>query len=237
MSKEVVILMGTAATLGFVHTLFGPDHYLPFVAMAKARRWSMLKTFVITSLCGIGHVASSVVLGFLGLALGIVVYKLEAVESFRGNLAAWFLIAFGFTYFVWGLHRAIRRKPHTHTHRHQDGEDHEHRHSHVHQHAHVHETKDTKNITPWILFTIFVFGPCEPLIPLLMYPAAEASIASVAAIALVFGITTLATMLTIVMGLSFGISKLPLGKIERFSHALAGLTILLCGSAIQFLGL
>jgi hypothetical protein len=44
-------------------------------------------------------------------------------------------------------------------------------------------------------------------------------------------------MLAVVMASSFGLSLLPMGKLERYSHALAGLTIALCGGAIQFLGL
>ncbi len=131
MSNEIAILAGTAAILGFVHTILGPDHYLPFIVLSKARQWSSAKTVMITVLCGIGHVLSSVVLGFIGIALGIAVFRLEAVEAFRGELAAWLLIAFGFTYFIWGLHRAIRHRTHEHSHVHDDGEPHLHSHKHL----------------------------------------------------------------------------------------------------------
>ena len=214
MSNEIVILAGAAAAIGFVHTVFGPDHYLPFIVLSKARQWSSVKTVMVTFLCGLGHVLSSVVLGFIGIALGIAVFKLEAIESFRGELAAWILIAFGFTYFVWGIHRAIRNRPHTHIH-----------------------TSKSGSLTPWILFTIFIFGPCEPLIPLVMYPAAKGNMMTVVIVAFVFGLTTISTMLGIVLASSYGLAKLPLGKLEKYSHALAGLAILLCGGAIKFLGL
>ena len=55
MSSETVILMGTAVTIGFVHTVFGPDHYPPFIVMSKARKWSYVKTCVITFICGLGY--------------------------------------------------------------------------------------------------------------------------------------------------------------------------------------
>ncbi len=237
MTRETVILMGTALSLGFFHTLFGPDHYLPFIAISKARKWSMLKTGFVTLLCGLGHVLSSIVLGFAGIALGIAVFRLEAIESFRGEFAAWLLLIFGFTYFIWGLHRAIRNRPHTHLHHHHDDEAHEHLHAHNENHAHLHEARARTNITPWVLFLIFVFGPCEPLIPLLMYPAAKGNIFSVVIVTAVFSLTTIATMLTMVMAFSYGLAKLPLFRIERFGHALAGLVIFLCGGAIKFLGL
>ena len=87
-TKEFIILTGTAATIGFIHTILGPDHYLPFIVLSRARKWSSLRTALVTMICGIGHVLSSVILGFLGIALGIAAFKLQAVESFRGELAA-----------------------------------------------------------------------------------------------------------------------------------------------------
>lgn len=237
MSHEMTLLMGTAAFIAFFHTLLGPDHYLPFIVMAKARKWSMVKTAWITVLCGVGHVASSVLLGFIGIALGVALTSLVAVESFRGNLAAWALIAFGLVYFVWGLRRASKNKPHQHLHVHADGQPHTHEHVHAEEHAHVHEEKNAGNMTPWVLFTIFVLGPCEPLIPLLMYPAAKENFGGVLLVTLVFGIINISTMLGIVIASTWGLKRLPLKKMERYAHALAGGMIGLCGLAIEFLGL
>ena len=237
MTRELLVLAGTAAGIGFIHTILGPDHYLPFIAMSKARGWSAAKTAIITILCGLGHVGGSIVLGLAGVFLGIVVFKLESIESFRGDLAAWFLIIFGFVYLLWGIRRAIRSKPHEHPHEHSDGDAHSHDHAHLDGHSHVHAKAGRANITPWVLFTIFVLGPCEPLIPLIMYPAAKLHTAAVIAVALVFGVVTISTMLACVMALFYGLSWLSFPRVERYTHALAGLTILLCGGAIKFLGL
>jgi len=236
MSSELMILIITAASIGFFHTLLGPDHYVPFIVMARARQWSLLKTSLITFLCGLGHIGSSVVLGLVGVALGIAVTKLEFIESFRGNLAAWALIAFGLIYFTWGVRKAFRNQPHEHLHMHADGSTHTHRHTHTEEYTHVHDG-DTGSITPWVLFTIFVLGPCEPLIPLLMYPAAQESMSGLLWVTAVFGLATIMTMLGIVMISTFGISLLPAKRMEKYTHALAGATICLCGLSIQFLGL
>ena len=201
MSNEIVVLAAAAATIGFVHTILGPDHYLPFIVLSKARQWSRVRTVVITFICGLGHVLSSIVLGFIGVALGIALFRLEAIESFRGDIAAWLLIAFGFTYFIWGIHRALRIRSHEHAHVHESGEPHIHHHSHFGEHSHPHGLEPGR-VTPWVLFIIFVFGPCEPLIPLVMYPAAKNDMMSVAIVASIFGLTTIATMLSIVMASS-----------------------------------
>jgi nickel/cobalt transporter (NicO) family protein len=249
MTTELKVLIITAASIGFFHTIFGPDHYVPFIMMSWARKWSVLKTALITFLCGLGHIGSSVVLGLVGVALGLAVKKLEIVESVRGNIAAWLLIAFGLAYFVWGLHRAYQKKSHSHSHIHV-GAEHEHQHNHQQEHAHVHDDKSSPSITPWVLFTIFVFGPCEPLIPILMYPAAKHNLLGLIVVTVVFGITTIGTMLVVVMlpaltrqmrvgrGRSAaGVNFVQLSRLQRFSHAIAGATICLCGLAIQFLGL
>ena len=131
MTDEIVILMASAASIGFFHTLFGPDHYLPFIVMAKSGRWSIQKTTFITVLCGLGHVLGSVVLGLLGVAMGVALSRLEIIEAVRGELAAWILIAFGLVYFVWGVRQAIRNKPHVHLHVHADGALHKHEHIHT----------------------------------------------------------------------------------------------------------
>lgn len=236
MKESIMLLAATAASIGFVHTLFGPDHYLPFIVMKKARNWSMARTMVITFLCGLGHVLSSVVLGLIGVAFGLALGKLEAFEAFRGNLAAQALIIFGFTYCIWGVHRALRNKPHTHVHVHDGMVEHTHEHIHSHGHAHPHHHQ-AANITPWVLFTIFVLGPCEPLIPLIMYPAAQHSLSGVLMVTAVFGTITIATMMSVVLVSSWGIGMIKLGSAERFSHALAGAAICASGLAIQFLGL
>ncbi len=234
-SQELVILTITAASIGLVHTLLGPDHYLPFVVLSRARGWTKWKTAVITTLCGIGHVASSVLLGVIGIALGVAVSRLAWIESARGDIAAWLLIAFGLIYMVWGLRRAIRNRPHSHVHAHAGGDVHIHDHTHQQSHVHPHDhSRTARSLTPWVLFTIFVFGPCEPLIPILMYPAAAESTLGVVTVATVFGVVTIATMLAVVLLLAFGLERLPTRGLERYSHALAGLAILLCGVAIHF---
>ena len=252
MTVDLGLLILTAASIGFIHTLLGPDHYVPFVAMGAARRWSTRKTLWITSLCGLGHVLGSVAIGFVGIAIGVSLHKLEWLEGVRGDAAAWVLTGFGLAYLAWGLKKAWRSKPHTHEHVHGDGMFHEHRHDHEgphlhphvslrpHAHPHPHAQPDkesARSVTPWALFVIFVLGPCEPLIPVLMYPASQHSVWGTVAVVLAFGLATIATMLGVVYLAIRGLRRLPLDSAERYSHALAGAALSLCGLGIVFLGL
>ena len=63
------VLLGTAASIGLVHTLLGVDHSLPFVALGRAQGWSLKRTLAVTFGCGLAHVLSSVLIGAIGIGL------------------------------------------------------------------------------------------------------------------------------------------------------------------------
>jgi len=227
-------LLAAAFGVGVVHTLLGPDHYLPFIMLARARGWSRLKTVVITSACGLGHIGSSVLLGGLGIAFGVAVGHLDSVESHRGPIAAWALVAFGVAYALWGLRHALRRKKGIEAHVHGDDV---HIHSHgVNAHGHGHE-KIGANTTFWTLFIVFVLGPCEPLIPLFAVPASQGRWDVAVLTAVVFGVATLVSMVGATLAGYEGLKLVHLGPLERWSHVVAGCVIAVAGLSVIYLGL
>ena len=234
--NEAQVLLATAATVAVVHTVLGPDHYLVFSAMGRARGWGLAKRLRVTLYCGIGHVMSSVLLGLIGIVAGAQLASLVQIESMRGNLAGWALIAFGLVYLAWGLKKAGRGREHSHVHVHGDVI-HHHTHDHEDDHAHVHRAGARNSVTPWAMFVIFVLCPCEALIPLLMYPAARQSQSLVIAVAVIFSIMTVATMLACVAVTTIGLERIRLPAASRFGHAAAGALVLGCGIAISFLGI
>jgi sulfite exporter TauE/SafE len=238
MNVELEILLATAVSIGFVHTVLGPDHYIPFIMLAKASKWSKSKTIFITLLSGVAHVLSSVVVGLIGVALGIAVHKLSFFESVRGNIAGYLLIAFGLAYTIYGIRKSHKAKIHSHSHFHSDGQTHLHEHNHSKSdHLHLHNDAKADKIKFWAVFAVFIFGPCEPLIPILMYPAAKSSIAWTILVVIVFGVITISTMLAIVMLSLKGIDLLPISKLEKHIDVIAGVIILLSGLMMQFFGM
>ena len=236
MTDSIGLLSITAISLGFFHTILGPDHYLPFIVLSEAKKWSLRKTMVITFFCGLGHVLSSVILGLIGIAMGFSLSKVINIESFRGNIAAWLFIAFGLIYMIISIRNLIKKRKHHHSHYHIGGLNHAHVHDHHYEHTHVHESEVVKT-TPWILFLIFFFGPCEPLIPVLMYPAAENNISGTVFVSFLFSAVTIMTMMSIVLAFKLGLNKISLKPLEKYSHLIAGAMIFFSGIAIQFLGL
>jgi hypothetical protein len=202
LTGDVQLLLITALSIGVAHTLIGPDHYVPFVALARERGWSFRRTLGITTLCGAGHCASSVAIGTLGIVLGTSLTKLQVLDAARGDIAAWLLMGFGLVL----LARSVRR-------------------------ARRHHRANAK-LEPTVLaslFVIFVLGPCEALIPLLMFPAATANTPAIVAVTLVFCVATVLTMLLCVGG---ALHALP----PRFSARLSGLGGHVTGAAIALCG-
>jgi hypothetical protein len=227
-------ILWTAGGVALLHTVLGPDHYLPFVALGRARRWSTARTLWTTAACGLGHIGVTLLLGF-GVALGG--WSLASVtgwEGLRGDAAAWLLLGFGVAYALWGLKQLSRSTPaqHSHAHSHADGTTHDHGHDHHAQHVHPHEQRGWVG---WSLFIVFLLGPCEPLIPLMLVPASQRDPLAIMAVAGVFLLVTLVTMAAVVWLLTRGIESLQRPdrfQAERYGHVAAGATVACCGLAM-----
>ncbi|NJB83425.1 urease accessory protein UreH domain-containing protein [Wenyingzhuangia aestuarii] len=220
-TPELQILLSTAISIGVIHTLTGPDHYVPFVVMAKSKGWTLKKTSSVTLMCGLGHVSSSILIGIIGIIFGVGLSKIEFLESQRGDIAGWLFIIIGALYLIFGIIKRITyQKPHTHK-----------------LPKFLTRKNSDRKISPWSLFLIFVFGPCEVLIPMLMYPAAHENSTAILLVSVTFSIATLLTMLAVVLPLSFLTVKIPFKNIHKYSNVLVGITLLTCGISIIFLGL
>ena len=139
---------------------------------------------------------------------------MTAAEAHRGEIALWLLIGFGVAYTLWGLKKAR---------------------DHKHDHIELEKLK-SKTITLWTLFAIFVLGPCEPLIPL-MFLATDYGWAGIFLTSLTFSVVTIFMMLAQSMLAYFGIQLIRHDIAERYSHAFAGLVIVLTGAFVMFLGI
>ena len=231
MDSDLSLLLSAAVTISLLHTLTGPDHYLPFIALAKSRRWSVPKTVWWTVACGLGHVGSSVGLGLLGIGLGWSLAEFTWLEGVRGSLAGWGLLLFGSMYTIWGLRQAYVNRPHKHFDAYDDGS------VYVYEHrsGEIVYPHQRRRVTPWVLFLIFLLGPCEPLIPLLTYPAAQRSLAGLLLLIGVFTLFTLLTMVAMVLLGYYGFTLFKSDWLERYMPAIGGAAVWLCSVGMVFL--
>ena len=208
------VLIAAAVSVAFFHAL-APDHWLPFVALAKCSKWTMGRLAAITTIAGAGHVASSLLLGMTGLWAGWAVQRTEGIEVWRGGIAVWLLIGFGVAYALWGLKHA----------------------QHPHPHLSVQKViKAYATRRMWMLIAILVFGPCEPLIPL-MFLAYKEGMATVVIIAMLFSVVTVAMVVGQSCLAYAGIRLLRVQWLERYAHTIAGIVIILTAVAVLAFGI
>ena len=67
--------------------------------------------------------------------------------------------------------RIYQNDPHKHFDMYEDGSIY----VYEHKHGETVNTKERHKVTPWVMFIIFLLGPCEPMIPLMYFPAAKNS--------------------------------------------------------------
>lgn len=231
MQADLLLLIGTAITISLLHTVAGPDHYLPFIALSKAKGWSIKKTIFWTIVCGCGHVWSSIILGLVGAAIGWSLSKISWLEEVRGGLAAWAFLIFGIVYTSISLLKASSNKKHKHFDIQSDGS------IYVYEHRadEAVAPNERHSVTPWVMFLIFLLGPCEPMIPLLYLPAAQSSFSAMFLLIAVYTIFTLLVMLLIVVLGYYGIGFLKTDKLQKHMHTIGGATIIVCGIGMVFL--
>lgn len=197
-----------------IHTIMGPDHYLPFVAIAKSRGYSLKKTLLWTFVCGIGHIASALVIAILFIYFShwLSAENFTWLEENRGDIAAYALIGLGAAYLLWALrHRWLGRH---------DGIT-----------RHLPEADEKKSVTVWVIFIIFVLGPCEALLPILT-ASSVLGVSAVVSSTVIFSVATIATMmLAVTLGI-LGINALRFNRLEAYAHEIAGGAIMACGLAI-----
>lgn len=208
-------LVATAAAVGALHSV-APDHWVPFIAVARARKWTAARTAQVTLLCGFAHVTVSVVLGLLALRLGQEV--LEAFGTRLESVAGILLIGFGLAYGLWGLRKALAERLHGHSHDHFD---------------HVH---DPARATVAGLVLIFSVDPCVRLIPIIL-AAAPLGWSRLLALIVIYEVATIGTMIAIVLVAHSGAVKaLQAPWLERYGDALAGGLIVATGLTVAALG-
>ncbi|MFL9829749.1 hypothetical protein ABS764_02700 [Flavobacterium sp. ST-87] len=226
------ILCLTVISISALHTFSGPDHYLPFIVLSRSKKWSLKKTILWTSLCGLAHVLSSVLLGLVGIFLGWTLAKTFDIESIRGGFASWMLFLFGLGYVLYALYNMNKNKIHKHFDTSEEGEIY----VFEHQHGQTVAPNQRFKVTPWVMFFIFASGPSEPMIPLIIYPAIDYSLTEVGILIVVYTLATILTMLSMVLIGFFGANSINYKGFEKFIELISGSIILICGFGMIWLG-
>lgn len=213
MISSIWLLLISTLFIAFFHAL-APDHWMPFAAIGRAQKWSKLRLLWITFISGLGHVGISIFFSIIGIMLGFSLLRLKSIEGLRGEIVLWLLIGFGIAYTIWGIKKAKEKR-----------------------HVLISEEElKAKTVATWTMFAIIVLGPCEPLIPLIFLGYNYGWI-GVLSVSVIFSIATIIMMLMQSLLAFMGIQLIKNNFMERYSHALAGLMIVLTGIFVMVMGI
>jgi len=93
-------LLGITFVVAATHTI-SPDHWFGFVMLGRSKKWGIPKTLAVASIAGIGHVGTSVILGFIAVWAGATLAHNFASIVETGTGIALVVFGFGFALYSW----------------------------------------------------------------------------------------------------------------------------------------
>jgi hypothetical protein len=236
LNQTTYLLIATAGATALFHTLI-PDHWLPFVLVARSQHWSMRKTFLTTLISALFHVAVSLGLGLVALFLGreFMLAVGERLEQFAGWALAFFGLVYTLYFLMGGGHHQHYFPGHG---EHHPVEDYEGEggpgvegpsEGHI-LHRHLGDR-------PWgalALAAVVGLNPCILAIPLVFATIAESSWALMGVIG-AFSLTSVVVLVTASMVGLHGMKRLRFGFLNRYGEVISGLLLTAVGVAMILL--
>ncbi len=253
-TEPLAVLLVTTVTTAAFHTLI-PDHWLPFVLVARTRGWDARRTAVLTAGSALLHVTFSVALGLgaalMGRGAEAAVGLGESIEKLSAGLLALFGLAYALYFLVRGGHQhSFGMHPH-----HVADAGHSPLTPHPHDlHAEAaHAPKAAPSRGPalpgfhdpapatggglgaWTLAGIVGFNPCVLVIPYI-YLASSMGAAALVLVAAAFAVSTVACMVGVaIIGLK-GTARLESPFLMRYGEVVSGALIAVTGLVVMLAG-
>ena len=218
MTSTAFLLFLSSCSTAVIHALI-PDHWLPFVLMARAQGWSERRAATLTGLAGVLHVLVTVVAGGLTILVGSASIHSLAQRSGHslGFVGGFLLAVFGVAY---GIFRHLR-EARVHSAAGPERVDQSADGGHVHVHGHLLERWFHGALTAGALVLVIGISPCALLVPIL-FAASAAGLGAVLAAALGFGLCTIGTMVGVTVVAMRGMRRIELPFFTRYGDLISG---------------
>lgn len=202
----MLILAGSAAFVGFVHSL-APGHWLPILITVKSQRWPLRKAVIGALLAASGHVILSSVFGVIAIELGarLLSSHEEQIESYGGLL----LFVFGLAYAVYSYFR------------------------HHSCHGHGHHGPQRNKVHPYLFLFSLGFTPCVAVLPVFAAASLKGALAMAFSVAAFSGGVICALVGATVL-VSLGIMKLDHPILDHYGDVITGFGVALMGWILYF---
>ncbi|WP_447908757.1 hypothetical protein [Brevundimonas bullata] len=205
----LISLLGGGFVAAFLHAAL-PTHWLPFVLVGRAQRWSLARVMTVVVTAGLAHIASTALVGSLIVAAGL------ALNAWIGGLLPHLSAALLFLLGAFYLARASLQKPVTAT-----GPE-----------AEVPEPAVSDRAAFWGLVLMMAVTPGEVLLPIYLSSATE-GVMALALLTLSFAAGTVLGMTLLAALASAGYSILRLERWARYEGAILGVALILIGFLVM----
>jgi nickel/cobalt transporter (NicO) family protein len=214
-TRTALLLFLSSCSTAIIHALI-PDHWLPFVLMARVEHWSEKRAVALTGLAGLLHVLVTLLFGGLTIAAGSrTVAGLAALTGRSlGFLGGLVLVAFGVSYGLWRHSREAT----AHARR---GDFSAGPPKHLHAHGHLLEHWFRGAVTARTLVLVIGISPCALLVPVLFASAVE-GVAALLAAAAGFALCTIGTMMGVTLFAVRGMRRIDLPFFTRYGDLISG---------------
>lgn len=205
----LISLLGGGFVAAFLHAAM-PTHWLPFVLVGRAQRWSLMRVMTVAVTAGLAHIASTALVGSLIVAAGL------ALNAWIGGLLPHLSAALLFIFGAFYLARASLQKPITAT-----GPE-----------AEVPEPAVSDRAAFWGLVLMMAVTPGEVLLPIYLSSATE-GVAALGLLTLSFAAGTVLGMTLLSALASAGYSILRLERWTRYEGAILGISLIVIGLLVM----
>lgn len=229
-SPVLTTVAATGFSVAFLHAAI-PTHWLPFVLVARARRWGRTKAVLLTMLAGLGHVALTTLLGLAIAWFGFQIDEKvgEAFPWISGGL----LLGFAGFYFwrQWtGGGVCHHHAPGSH---HHAGEHCQEEHEKSHWDEELQESPlVSKQSGDWTafsgLFVMLTLSPCEGFLPVYL-SAVQFGWRGFIVLSIILAVATLAAMTLFTLLALVGFERFRLKSFERYEAGLLGTLFAILG--------
>jgi threonine/homoserine/homoserine lactone efflux protein len=200
--------------IAFLHAIF-PTHWLPFVLVARAQKWTRPRLALVAGLAAAGHALVTLIVGLIIALVGLGLTEvLEPTEKLGGIV----LIVFGVLYAGFDL----RHLGHRHVHHVHDGQ--------IHDPEH-HQPVIMDRAAIFSLVALLSISPCIALTPI-FFKAGANGLAVAAAIGGVNAVVTVCIMTAMAVLASAGLEHLRLERFERYERVVVGVLLAVIGVVI-----
>lgn len=229
-SPLLTTIAATGFTVAFFHAAI-PTHWLPFVLVSRARRWSRLRTMGVALFAGMGHVLLTTALGLVIAWFG---FQLdEHVGHFFPRIAG------GIMFLIGGIYLWRQWRGGGVCHHHPPGGHHEASAHCGHEEGHSHweeELQDSELMSQrkgdWAaisgLFVMLTLSPCEGFLPVYL-SGVQFGWSGFLVLSIILALGTLAGMTLFTWLTLVGLERFELKYFERWEAGLLGLLFCVLG--------